>query len=263
MRMWKRVTLIPVLFLMVVVTLAVIEWRGGGVAADDPAAEEEAMMAFIGEAEISVRPDVVYIYLGVETEAETAREAQLKNAESMVKVFENLEKIGLKKESIETTSFHVEPVREYISKSKKWVTKGYRAVNAIKITLTDLEKTGEVIDVAVEGGSNTVQNIVFAVKDESQWKLKALEAAAKDARAKAETVAAALGIKLTGIKYVSDREADVIIQTRDMGKMYGAAVVAESGGPSTPIEAGDVKVHASVEVHFIVRGFSIDNSPRP
>ncbi len=251
--MKRKGTIMLVVMALLVSALLVATHKGQEVIANDSIGETEAVMIFTGEAEISVAPDIVYIYLGVETQEDTAREAQLKNAEAMSQVYKSLEKIGVTKKNIETTSFRVEPVREYLPKTQEWVSKGYKAINQVKITLTDLDKTGEVIDAAVASGSNTVQNIIFSVKDETQWKIKALEEATKNAKAKAEAVASVLDLTITGIKYVSDRSGNTILYAREMAKVYGGEMLAPVSKTSTPIQAGDVQIRASVEVSFTVK----------
>jgi uncharacterized protein YggE len=64
-----------------------------------------------------------------------------------------------------------------------------------------------------------------------------------DARAKAETLAEALGLRLQGILEVSEGEADVVRPMPAM-PMYRAEMAMAQA--DTPVEAGAIEIRASV-----------------
>ena len=71
-----------------------------------------------------------------------------------------------------------------------------------------------------------------------------------NAKEQANTIAQALGVKITGIKQATGSCGS----EQSYPKMYGVgrAMVMESAAPSTPIESGEIKVNATVSVDFYV-----------
>jgi len=69
-------------------------------------------------------------------------------------------------------------------------------VNVVQVTLDDLAKIGTVIDSATLAGANHVQGIQFTLRDQDAVRAEALRQAASRARAEAELLAAALGLKV-------------------------------------------------------------------
>ena len=74
--------------------------------------------------------------------------------------------------------------------------------NSLTVTLHDVNRTGEVIDIAVANGVNQANSIQFLLSDAQAQVLQteALKKAVDNARADADTVAAALGTTVTDVK---------------------------------------------------------------
>ncbi|MGH9335301.1 MAG: SIMPL domain-containing protein, partial [Vicinamibacteria bacterium] len=108
---------------------------------------------------------------------------------------------------------------------------------------------GEVIDVATEAGANSVQNIQFGLKDEAAVKARALREAATDARRKADALADALGLEITGIFSVIEGEPDVV---RPM-PAYREMAMAQAASAPTPVEPGTIEFRASVTLVVGIR----------
>ena len=112
-----------------------------------------------------------------------------------------------------------------------------------------IDKAGEIIDSAISAGANRVQNINFSIVETKEFCRVLLAKAAKNAQDEAETVASSFGKKITGVKSASSScstyERPVV--RHDM-MMERAAVKT-----STPIEAGDIKVTATIHTVFIFK----------
>ncbi|MGE5554068.1 MAG: SIMPL domain-containing protein [Betaproteobacteria bacterium] len=198
-----------------------------------------------GEGEVTLRPDVAHVALGIETQAKSVVEAHQENARRSTAVVQRLVSLGVARQMIASTNFNVYPVRVYDEKTKIDRLIGYRVSNRITVTLTDLDKVGAVIDGAVAAGANNVDDVSFSALDPGRAKLEALRQAATEARRKAEVIAEALGAKL-GRVIVAAEGAEVgppVLYERTTLK--GAAPQA-----STPIQAGDLKVQARVTARF-------------
>lgn len=160
-------------------------------------------LSVVGTAQMKVTPDQVVVYAQILTKSSSsADEAKDLNAEIAAKVRDALLKANIARENIETSDFHVYP--EYSWSPEGHTLRGYTASNSMKITVRDFEDVGKVIDAVVENGGliNSI-NYELSMNKMNEYKAQILAEAAKDARAKAEAIAAGLGRSLGRIVSVS------------------------------------------------------------
>jgi hypothetical protein len=202
-----------------------------------------------GKATLSVPPEEASIDLGIVTEAPDAKDAARHNAEKMAAVLEALRgKLGANAR-IETISYSLDPVYRYPERSEP-VLAGYSARNIVRVKELPLDKVGETIDLATTSGANSVSNVSFGLRDEKATKARALRDAAADAKAKADTLADALGVQVLGILAVLEGEPEVI---RPLGPMYRAEMAMAEQAAPTPIEGGRIQVTATVTLVVGIR----------
>jgi uncharacterized protein YggE len=126
------------------------------------------------------------------------------------------------------------------------VDKGFEQITTLKVTIKDLAKVGSVLDAAVGAGANSVQDISFELRPETQEKVKqdALKAATAAARTKAQILATAAGAKLGDI--VSLSENSYIMPYLANSK----TVMTSADAAPTPINPAQVTVSASVQLSY-------------
>lgn len=238
--MWKRICVAVGFVVMGALLL--------GLALPKPALAEEPPLKLIsvtGEADVSVKPDIATMSFGVETKEEKAQEAQEKNAEIMTRVVNSLKKCGVLEKDIQTSNFSLYPEYKWIDEKPlgRQVLVGYRCNNQVTVRIhlgeTGQTQVSKVLDAAVSAGANTVGGISFSLDDPGDLKDEVLAQAVKNAKSKAEIMAGAAGVTITGVHRISDGYT-YVTETRDMAGAVSA----------TPIEAGAVTVRASVHVDF-------------
>ncbi len=195
-----------------------------------------------GNSEITVRPDIATITLGVITEASEAEKAVHENARVANAVVDAVVKAGIAKRDIETSHYSVVPVMDY--QKVPPVTTGYRVTNTARVKVRDLTKVGSLIDTAISAGANNVQGVGFDIEDTSSSRKEALVQALKKAEADAKLIADTLGVKLGRVISVSETGPAIIKPTE-----YG---VARADTTPTPIIPGQVHVTASVTVVYSI-----------
>jgi uncharacterized protein YggE len=123
---------------------------------------------------------------------------------------------------------------------------GYQANNTVEVKLNDVTLAGKAIDFATRTGANQIQGINFSIRDEQKLRGEALAKAAVQARANAEALAKALGMRVAGILKVEDGNPVHVVpmQRMEMMKAQDAA--------STQIEAGTIDVRATVTVTAVL-----------
>ncbi len=143
-----------------------------------------------GVAEVKTLPDIVAVYLSIETNASTAAAAKDENAEISDDVLTSLVKLGLERAEITTQNYNIYEDIEWTQDGQK--SKGWKAVNQLKVELkgdkTDM--AGDVIDAGVDSGAKiSYINFELTLAKQNEYKAQALTAATQDARTKAEAIA--------------------------------------------------------------------------
>jgi len=203
-----------------------------------------------GQYTMSLSPSKAEIYLGVDTQAVTAKESQQDNADIVDAVRKALYAKGLSSVDIETTSYSIYPVYDYPKSCDTCPytaprISGYKTNHLLKIKTTTIDKVGQYLDAAVGAGANDVSSIVFTITDEEKNSIykQALTEAAKDAKSKADSIAAGLGAHITGIVSAAEGSTYIVPYYRTL------AAGAESGA-STQVSPGAIEVSASLSVVY-------------
>jgi uncharacterized protein YggE len=215
--------------------------------ASSESAEATNLIDVTGTYSNYVDSDKVDIYVGAQVDADKASDSQQQNAVIMQNIRNGLALKGITSKSVQTTEYSLQQIREWDDIKREYVTKGYRTIHILKIKLTDINKAGEIIDVAVSNGANRVDNIVFGLSDsvEKQMRIQALTEAGKDAREKADAIASGLGISITKVHRASESSVWVT-------PYYSMKENLAAGGAAAPTEIspGQIQISASVSVSY-------------
>ncbi|MBK1678701.1 SIMPL domain-containing protein, partial [Rhodospirillum rubrum] len=118
-------------------------------------AAQQNLLTVLGKGEISVKPDIVYLSIGAESYAETAKSAQKSNALKMDKVTKLLKETWkIDDKDIKTEQFYVQPNYTYSDENGRKV-KNYTAYHSLEVTLRDLSKVGDLLDASADAGANS------------------------------------------------------------------------------------------------------------
>ena len=195
-----------------------------------------------GEAVITVEPDQAEIDIGVVTQAKNAPNAARENADKLSRVMAELKQMVGKGDEIKTASYSLVPNYRYPQGGKPELV-GYTATNVLRIKTGTLSNVGKLIDLGMQSGANTIHRLAFTLKDEQSAQLQALRSAAVKAKAKADEIASALGLKVAKVLSVSEVERGV--RPIVMPQARGAQMEVVTQAP-TPVESGTIEVRSSV-----------------
>jgi uncharacterized protein len=205
--------------------------------------QPETTITLMGRGAIEQPPDIATINVGVQVEAKTAAEAMAQQATNMNGVFAAVKAAGIADRDMQTGNMSLNPVYEYPNNARPRLT-GYQASNSITIKVRKLDTLGKTLDAVVKGGGNTINGISFSVDQPEKSQNQARIEAIKDAAAKAELYAQAVGYKVKRIVTISEQEfypqppMPVMMRMQDMA------------AESTPIAAGEVSLVQTVNVVF-------------
>ena len=195
-----------------------------------------------GDARVTAKPDRVQIDIGVTTRAAQSQDAASQNARQVDAVLAAVRKGAGPAAVLKTISYSLNPTYQYHPNGEEPTITGYSAVNVVQVTLDDLGKIGTVIDSATLAGANHLQGIQFTLRDQDAVRAEALRQAATRARAEAEVLAAALGLKVVRVLSAEENSPRVVPVRAYMGAPRAAMATATA----TPVEAGTLDVTADV-----------------
>lgn len=213
------------------------------------AAEEAPVLSVDGSASAEQAPDRAIVTVGVTTQAGDAAKAQAENARKAKAIHQAIQALGIADKDIQTQNYSFYPVYTQTANRENKIT-GYRVDNTITVTVNNLALTGKVIDASLANGANEISSLDFSAKDFSNARNTALKNAVLDARSKADVLASALGMRIVGVKNVSENVSTPGTR-RYAGNML-MAMAKSDAVPETPIAAGTLRVTANVHVDFIL-----------
>jgi len=232
--------------ILIVVIIVVVAYLGIG--------SSGATVSATGESDIEVQPDLVSVYLNLQTKNVSSVDAK----DALDSISEDVQiallRLGLDRKDIQMQSYNI--YQEYDWSNGQRKENGFVASQQIVVKTEDFDLTADIVDVAIDNGA-LVSWINFELSDEKQkeYKIQALEEAGKDAKTKAEATASGLGKKIGAL---------VSVQSQDFN--YGPYRYFESGfadgvnsvevkEAALNIAPKDVNVRATISVQYKLRNF--------
>ena len=191
-----------------------------------------------GTGEVRSAPNRADLSFSIHSEGTTAAAALAANSAELRRLIAALKGAGVESSSLRTEHLGVSPRYD----DGKVGTNGYSADAYLTVTDQGLERAGRLIDVGVSAGADSVSGPALSIEDRDAQYRQALKLAVDDARAKAETLAAAAGVSLGQVTAMVE------------GAHYGGPVLAMEERAALdakpPIEPGTEEVTAVVTVAF-------------
>jgi uncharacterized protein YggE len=242
-----------------------------------------------GRGRATAPPDLASLNLGVEAFASTVSEARSSAATAMTAVMAAVKEDGVEEKDIQTGRFNIrprytgreitrcvdvesessdnvpsegsstgtkpgiaQPMAQDCYQEYQRIITGYEVSNSVTVLVRDLTTVDDVIDGAVEAGGDLIRfnGIAFTLEDMSQLQDQARIAAVADLDNRASQLAELSEVSLGNLIYLS--ELDYAAPRVFKAEAAAALVAYDSGGPSTPISAGEVAVEVSVQGKFAI-----------
>ena len=209
----------------------------------------------MGQATITVEPDLALLTIGVETRAETVADARAQAADAMEAIVQAVTEHGLEEEDVQTQSFNIWPEYVYPEigsgevRGRQPVLVGYTVRNTAAIKIRDIDSVGTIIDdVAGAGGNVTlIEGISFSIEDPEPFMAQLREEAVADARERAEHLASLSNVSIGDLTFISEVGGGVPV-----GRGFDDAAFALEAAPAamTPISGGELQLGLSVQAVF-------------
>ena len=209
-------------------------------------AEEQSQIHVTGQGMVRATPDIALTQLGVQTFSESLDEAMAENNSRSEGVIAALRGEGVADSDIKTTSFNVQPQRDFRKEDGIGEIVGYWVNNTVAVTLRDLTRVGGVLQAAIDAGANNVNSLIFTLADSDSLRMQARVKAMEDARLRAETLAQAAGVELGKPVRIDD-------SSYGGGPILARASFDEAAGGAVPVAPGEMEITAQVAVVYEIR----------
>lgn len=211
-----------------------------------PSSPEGVRVYGVGEA--AGAPDVARTQLGVEVRAASAEAAVADASQRMAAVIAALKQQGIAEGDLRTSQYALSfeqttPPQPTAAEAKAGPRGHYRASNTVTVTIRDLAKVGNVLQVAADAQANTAYGIQFDLEDDAALVNEARRIAIKDAQDAALELAKLTGVELGEIVSITEEEPED-------GQPTTYALAATNANASVPIEHGEVTVRYGVQLVF-------------
>jgi uncharacterized protein YggE len=216
-----------------------------------------------GTATVNVSPDRALVQLGVQSNGQTPREVQAKNAAAISKVIRAVRTLGVEARDISTDQYVIEPLYEdYDSLG----IKGYRIYNIISITMRDVDKTSEAIATAFQAGANQVVNVEFYTSELRKYRDQAREMAMKAATEKADALARTAGAVADCVLHINENSWSYFkgrswweagnnqnLWTQNVVQNAAPTGNGTSSSEDSPVSMGKISIQAEVSATFALK----------
>ena len=199
-----------------------------------------------GRGAVRAEPDVADVRLGVLTIRPTATDARSAAAATMAAVLAALRAGGVAGRDLRTNLLSLDAVRDYSDGSQP-IT-GYQLTNTVEATIRAIDTTGALIDAALAAGATSLDGLTFHVDDPTDALAEARRLAVRDARRRAETLAAEAGVRLGAVVAIVEGGGFAPGPPRPIA-VFRAKAEADA---STPVETGTSELTVDVTVEFAI-----------
>lgn len=201
-----------------------------------------------GRGEISAKPDVAVITVGVVSHAATASQAAKDNGAITTRLMTALTERGVAEKDVQTTNLSVaprynQPNPRQAAENAEFIPRiiGYEVVNDVRVVARKLDQVGALLDDVLNAGANQVSGVAFQVEHPEKLMDEARKRAMADAKRKATLLADEAGVRVGPPRSIEEADGQP--------RFYGLNVMA-APAPRLPVAPGEEKYSVTVSVVY-------------
>jgi hypothetical protein len=207
----------------VVATALVVGLAMQGFAASQTTSNDTAKPKTItvtSTATVSTSPDIAVFDVSVRGESADGSQAFDLAARKAANVLRAVRGAGVAQKDLTTLSVGLN--RQVIDRGQSTERTVYVASQRVEVVVRDLDSVGAVLDAAVAGGADGINDIRFDLGDTNAAQTDALAEAVTRSRAKADAIAQAAGSQVTGLLTVTEgRSRRPFVRTANTAYLSG------------------------------------------
>jgi len=183
-------------------------------------------------------PDMANATFGISTYAATAAVAVSNNNVRYERLAKALNALGIAQDDVQTTSFNISynPPPRPPETPQQGVRYGYFVSRSVNVTVHAVSAVGTVVDAAVDAGVTDVNGVSFAIGDSSAQFALALRDAVRSARASAQALAQASGLRIVRVKEIREGAPTQILPSVSADLYRAAPAAAPTQIPPSPVQ---------------------------
>ncbi|HHT73947.1 MAG TPA: SIMPL domain-containing protein [Firmicutes bacterium] len=191
--------------------------------------------------DVRVTPDMAQMWIGVQTDAETASEALAENNRIVGRLTEIFVQYT-RPEVVKTSEFNLYRRERWDSETQRSVPDGFTIRHVFEVAVFDLEKVAQLMDDITAAGANIIYGLQYGLQEPSTARAEAYANAVAKAKEQAQALAEAAG----GTTPVLEK----LEETYYYGPVYAAEGGAGVSENATAFMPGQLKVSVSIEATF-------------
>ena len=164
-------------------------------------------VSITGTATRTVTPDMATVVFSYETTGDTVEAVRQQGASVSNKVIAQLVALGIPRQDMATTRYHVAPTYTYERNGRQKLS-GYRLYASWSAKVKELNQLGTLVDEMLGIGVNRVESITYGVQQEDVYRRQLMAEAVNSARLNAQAIANAGGRGLGVLRQASVSQAN-------------------------------------------------------
>lgn len=242
---------LPVLALLLALSIS------GLISAQAHNIQEKGYISVNTNADTEVAPDTAEIAFAVKTyDTKSIQKASQDNKVISDKLYSILSGMLTVENGdyIKTANFNATPLYTYNGGKRNFDK--YEVSNKVVIHTKNIDKIGEMIDKAIDAGATNVDSLIFSVSNYDAQCNNLIQTGSKKATERASIIAKSTSSVLDGIKSFDVNCSANNYNTPRMflaKNMLSAAADEATGGVSTSVSGGVIKINANINAQFFVK----------
>jgi len=213
------------------------------------AADDDERVSATGQGVVEVAPDIARLTFGITARKPAVPAARDEVAQGVARLIQLAREFGIADEDIATAELSVSQDFSWDPETRERRLEGAVVSRQVVIRLTDLEKLGELAERALELGVTEASTPVFDTSQREALENEALAAAARHARARAEVMAGALGVRAGAPVHIDGGVSGP--GPRPLARM--AMAEADMAGGAETYQPGLIRITATVTASFEIK----------
>lgn len=209
-------------------------------------------LSVLGRGSVQRRPDTAQVTASLRRTAPTARAARDSVNKRTARVIAVALGLGVARADIQTSSITlsrstIRPLRRGAPRRVR-----YHAATSVELRVTDITRLGPLLNAITAAGANGIDGPRFSFASPSAGAADAERAALADARARADSAAAQLGLGVIGVQSVN-LDPGAVDTPQPASETQAGSAPAQQGRPApTPVQAGTEEITAAVAVVYLL-----------
>ena len=203
------------------------------------------------DAEIRVKPDRVYLTLGVSERSKDLRATKDRMGETLKKAIAFCKTKGVQDKHIQTSYISIHPDYRYDDDKAKTLLRHYALTQTFTVTLENPDIYETILYTLLDMGINNVRHVSFATSELRRYRDEARLAAVRAAQEKAMLLTDAAGLKLGKVVNIQEGQHMTPIVSRTQPNFsQNVAAPAVPGDTGESFALGTIPVRAEVTISY-------------